>query len=318
MTDTLCVVPHARDPERPRLALDGLRVCAGHEARLSRWLRQLAPLHAAMDSAVAQGDRSGGPVVSGTRDVGVDLSDRVTAVRAAIRHKLASWVLLVAEEAKATPPDLSAEGRPAPLVTVRRRSYNVIDPRDGTVTMVVKLSQTVREVTDVQVLADWLTTWHEWLLAQEYVDDWAQDLYDLHSEAWSCAYPSGRKWHVIADCPVDGCGGQLRANVAAGDDLLPDRVICTEEPEHTWEAGEWRALRRSLPGRPEWLTVAALSQLHGVPARTLYRWAHEDGWASVCPVPSSPWLSAARHPALYHVDVVEAAVAARRAMLDSA
>jgi hypothetical protein len=315
MTDTLCVVPHHHDPERPRRALDGLLVCAGHEAGLSRWLRQLAPLHAVLEYALATGDLSGGPVVSGTRDVGLDLRTQVSTVRDAIRHKLATWALMVAEEAKATAPDLSPEARPAAVLVPRRRKYNVINPRTGKVEMITRLTAIPREVTEVQVLTDWLTTWHPWLLAQAYVDDWAQDLADLHSVAWSCAYPSGRTWHVVADCPAAGCGGRLRATVGSWDELLPDRVICTDDPDHTWMADTWRALRKTLPGRQEWLTMAALSQLHGVALSTLYRWATEDRW-QVRRWTTVGWVSVGRPSMLYCAEEVDAAVTARRAALD--
>jgi hypothetical protein len=52
VTDQPCLLIHHFDPDQPRRALDGLYVCAGHQARLSRWLRQLPPLHAALDAAV--------------------------------------------------------------------------------------------------------------------------------------------------------------------------------------------------------------------------------------------------------------------------
>lgn len=316
--EAVCAVPHVHDPERARHALPGLLVCAGHQASMVRRLAQLAPLHAALDFAVAGGSLSDGPVVSGSREVGIVPVDRVMTIRAAIRHKLASWAQAVAEEAPATLPNLTEEARPLPVLVQRRRKWHVINPRTGSVATVTRITGIAREVSEVQVLTGWLATWHDWLLAQPYVDDWAQDMADLHSEAWSCAYPSGRRWHVIAECPTAGCGGRLRAALGTRDDLLPDRVICTEEPEHTWEAGEWRVLRRSLPDRQHWLTIAALSQLYGIPARSLYRWAVQDGWTSVCPVPTDRWLSAARHPALYHVDQVEAAVNARRGELDTA
>lgn len=312
---SLCVIPHAADPERPRRALDGLLVCAGHEAGLSRRLRQLAPLHAVLEHALAVGDRAGGPVVGGTREVGIDLQHRVTVVRAAICHKLASWALAVAEEAKATPPDLSPESRPAAILSPRRRKYNVINPRTQRVDTITRLTVIPREVTDVQVLTTWLTTWHPWLLARPYVDDWAQDIADLHSEAWDCAYPSGRRWHVIADCPAENCPGKLRATVGSRDELLPDRVVCTEEPDHTWLAESWRALRKELPGRSDWLTIAALSQLHGVPPATLYRWAVADDWKTRQWV-TVGWVSIGRPAVLYHAAEVEAAVNARRGGLD--
>lgn len=315
MTERMCVLTHHTDPDRSRRALPGLLVCAGHQARAERWLRQLAPLHAALDAVVADAGRSGGPWVSGSREVGLDLSDRTVVVRHAIRHRLATWVLLVAEERDVTPPNLAPERRPVHL-TPRRRLYHVTDPRTGTASVITRLSVVPREITEVQQLTSWLATWHDWLLAQEYVDDWVQDLADLHSEAWACAYPSGRRWHVIADCPEPACQGRLRAAVASQDELLPDRVVCTEEPAHAWSAAQWRLLRRTLPQWLEWLSIAALSQLHGIPSVTLYRWAREDGWRSMCRVPAQPWRSPGRHPALYHADEVEAAVACRRAVVD--
>jgi len=316
MTEQPCVLAHHTDPDRPRRALDGLYVCAGHQAGLQRWLRQLPPLHAALDLAVATGDRAGGPVVSGTRDVGVDLNDRVTTVRKAIRHKLASWALMVNEEhpSKPTLPNLSAEALPPVRLVPRRRKYNLIDPKTGAVSTITTSTAIPHETTEVGVLAGWLSTWHDWLLAQDYVDDWAQDVGDLHSEAWSCAYPSGRKWHVIANCPAGECDGQLRATLGAHDDLLPDRVICTDDPEHTWAADQWRALRRSLPGREEWLSVAALSQVHGVAHRTMARWATEGGCRRR--EAPRPWPTPGRPPVLYHADEIEAAVLARRAAFD--
>ncbi len=40
-----CVIPHRTAPDRPRRAVEGLRVCVGHYAQLERALIELPDLH---------------------------------------------------------------------------------------------------------------------------------------------------------------------------------------------------------------------------------------------------------------------------------
>lgn len=103
MTDTLCAVPHARDPERPRLALDGLRVCHGHREQIGERLHQLGAAHEALvDRLIAAG--LGGGRVSGTRPVGITLDPRVAVCRADIYTMLAGWARDVAYQRNAVLP----------------------------------------------------------------------------------------------------------------------------------------------------------------------------------------------------------------------
>lgn len=237
-----CVLPHRVDPDRPRRALPGVLVCAGHRLRLRAQLAELAPLWAVLgEPAQLVG---AGPRISGTAAAAAPMSAAALRLRTAIHAHLGSWARIVAEE------------------------RGIGTPADA-----------------VPAVVAWLGIQHEWIIGQPWVDDWAQNLGDLHGAAWAHAYPSRRRRLDIGACPStstdhqDGhCPGRVVAVVDADDALLPAQLTCTVCGT-TWPPRTWAALGRQLdPDAPQWATTSQIAVLLAVPLRTVQRWA--QAWPS--------------------------------------
>ncbi len=111
MTDLLCVAAHCRILERhapdcpgdcrgclPRLAADGLRLCAVHTEAIGTDAIRAGQLHGELELALA-GSGGGGPKVSGGgTDKGLKLNLRAVEVRDDIRATLTSWCRMIGEE----------------------------------------------------------------------------------------------------------------------------------------------------------------------------------------------------------------------------
>lgn len=101
-------LPDCEDQERcfgclPRLAADGVRLCAWHTEKIADDATQLAELHAEIGLRLANSGTAG-EKTSGTKDPGLLLNDRAVEIRTEIRHVLVSWSLLITEERGIQPP----------------------------------------------------------------------------------------------------------------------------------------------------------------------------------------------------------------------
>ncbi len=237
-TTALCPLTHHNDPDRPRRPTAGLQVCEGHRRATTRHLAELAPLHRLLGETAALRVASiafGSPGA----DTALPYRDDAARHRSHIRTRLVHWCLNIAQHRAMTVP---SDGDPAHTVP-------------------------------------WLLVHHHWTLAQDMIGegdwqwtvaDYAQDLYDLWSVAWTLAYADPRRRIPLAlPCPA-GCGGTLVARLAHGDDLLPD----AECPGcgHTVPPSQWPRIGR---GR---CTAVELAAMWAVPLRTVQRWAAADRW----------------------------------------
>lgn len=150
-----------------------------------------------------------GPKITGQGEEPTFVSGPVVDVRASIVACLASWSRLVAEDRGLSGP---ASAEP-------------------------------------EWTAAFLTTHLDWLCAQPFADEAANELLELSSRAWSLAYPSGRRRIALGPCVEDGCSGTLTAVVRQTDDLLPSAIACDQDEEHAWEADKWLALGRRIHDR---------------------------------------------------------------------
>jgi len=262
----LCVLTHRHDPDRPRPAAPGLRCCRACRDRMRRQLRQLGPLDRVLAAAAASG--SAGLAGSRSAETRLPLHDSAADHRKTIRHTLASWCSLVADQRRMTAPQLSAAPRTAPVRWEwTGRGLRAVS---GTLSTVDHLSM-------------WLQRHLDWLCAHDLAGDWASELGGLHSAAFGIAYPSGRRtrpvdfcrlelWSVATKLPYL-CPGQLTVTMRPDDDL-PDAVCDT--CGDTVGPREW--LTRAEKGRR--LTAVELATVWDVSLRTVQRWASDDGWPS--------------------------------------
>lgn len=123
--------------------------------------------------------------------------------RRLIRHTLASWCLLVAQERVVALPadELPAMG-----------AYLALH-------------------------ANWLAD-HE--AGQECAEELAAL---AHGWAWRVCYPTGTRVVPLGrPCPCEGCDGTLRAILRPEGDRLDSEVVCTGNDPHRWPTERWTAL----------------------------------------------------------------------------
>lgn len=235
-----------------------------------RILRQLREL-GPLDRALAERALVNAGPTAGARssETRIPLNEPAARLRRHLRQKLAGTVRLLCEERHLAGPDF-AGGRG---------------------------------------LLSWLERQHDVLCSLSWVDDYATEISELNSSAWSIAYPSGTATIAVGRCPrrlacdvatraeVEPCTGTVTATVRRGDDLLPAALLCdtceAATPPHAWLT-LGKQIRRSLlgeaaeldDGRPLYLTGIQLAELWSVPVGTVQYWAHEDGWDRVAGRPT--------------------------------
>ncbi|HEY9367550.1 hypothetical protein [Streptomyces sp.] len=109
MTLDICVMTHAKDPDRPRQAVDGLYLCHGHREQLRRLVAEMPARADDLDRAAGVGGGRG----DGTHG-GIAIDDAAATHRQHMAGVLASWCRLVAEDRGITPPTGPELSRTAP------------------------------------------------------------------------------------------------------------------------------------------------------------------------------------------------------------
>ena len=113
MSDDLCILTHRNDPERPRRAVDGLYICAGHHAELERLIAEMPARYNDLDRPKG----AGGPKVVFSNEPGLSVDEAAATLRQQITGIIASWCRVVAEDRGITPPASPEISRTAPWLT---------------------------------------------------------------------------------------------------------------------------------------------------------------------------------------------------------
>ncbi len=242
--ETPCVLPHfTRDPatgevtedDRPRRALDGLYVCHGHRDRLERNIAEMPRLHDDLIERLAGNDHGAALTREDERwplavaDHPLPIAVHVVEHRDQMRHVVASWASLTAEER-----GLATPGTPM-----------------------------------LSILSTWLLAHLDWACAQLWVDEFYAEIAGLATRARALIAANPRRRFVVGSCPMPvplhrehgqteaqavalygsrQCTGVLSARLARGDDLLPSAIECDQSTEHVWTAHQWVALGRRIHG----------------------------------------------------------------------
>ena len=279
----LCASPRCRIPGRhadscerencpgcqTARAADGLRLCWHCTGRIGRDAVELARLWYEIGLILTAGGANGTPVSN--PHPGLVLNAGGAAMRAEIRHMLASWCKLVAEERGLGLPG-RWKWRPIPLPDgelgpLNREQFYAHDESQHGLGAYIRLHE-------------------QWLAATDYAGEAADELAALRGRAWAVAYPEGVSVRLIGPCPelVDGalCPGNVKALMRAADSLLPNKVVCDVDSTHEWPSERWRTLGRSM-GRvlDGYLTADVIAQASGRSITAIYRWASERQWRRI-------------------------------------
>jgi hypothetical protein len=188
----ICVLEHRVDPERPRQALDGAYLCAGHHTELERLIAEMPARYDALGRILAAGGNgSKGPRVSGTTEKPLPINPAVASHRQQIQHDLVWWAIYIADERGIDKP---GNGNP-------------------------------------HTTAAWLTTHIDWCAANKVAaEELLPVLRELTGRAWAMIDPDGTKRITIGPCNAhvedEPCDGVLYATVRADDDPRPSLIYC--------------------------------------------------------------------------------------------
>lgn len=104
---------------------------------------------------------------------------------------------------------------------------------------------TLPDDTD-EAMAEFIARSAEWLSAQPFAGEAADELRELVTVAHPIAYPTGTRVFEVARCTHEGCEGTLRAILRRVDSLLPSALVCDTDESHSIPASEWLTLGRKL------------------------------------------------------------------------
>lgn len=217
---TLCLDPGCQDDDgAPRLAAPGLYLCWPHVDHLADNARTAADVWGELATKLVPAGGGLGPVVSGTRDRGLQLDPRAVECRTEIRHVLVGWVKLIAE----------------------RRGHALPRPPSS-----------------IESLAVYVATNAPWLAAQgDIAGEVSQELRWLaYGRARALAYPDGARRRHFGPCPMDGCPGEVWAYLPASGAVRPADARCSVDRLHRWEPYQWVDLHAAISYRATGVTPA--------------------------------------------------------------
>ncbi|MBO0883673.1 MAG: hypothetical protein J2P17_25725, partial [Mycobacterium sp.] len=110
----LCVQTHRVDPDRPRPALDGLRLCHGHHRELERLIAELPARYDDLDRAITGAGSGGGT----TTHPGLNIDEAAADLRSQIRYDLLTWTTYVTRERGLLGPRSEEPNTTAPWLTI--------------------------------------------------------------------------------------------------------------------------------------------------------------------------------------------------------
>lgn len=259
MTRPLCPLSHGQTDEGQPIdkpAAPGLVLCWTHRNRLERNIAELPDLYDALElrlhpsgpaikpySAHNSGDTATVNPRTGEEESPTFVSGYVVEVRDKVLATLYGWARVVAEDNQLSKP-------------------STLDPHRISRFLLVHIDQLAADEDQAEEVSKWVS--------------------EVTRDAYSAAYPSGRRRIEIAPCGQPDCGGTLITVTSRTADLLPEVIWC-DQCERRIPPSEWRRLRDLITGDAVdvILTVAQASDVYGVPVRTLSRWVSDGKLTNV-------------------------------------
>lgn len=212
----LCLIDH--DPARR--ATPGLTVCNACRTHTLDATAQMPALWRHLEDYLdtRTGSASTGPIVTTSRDPGLNLNQAVVRTRSNIRIHLECWTRIGIDEGPwHTQP-------PATLTA----------------------------------MAAWIATRIDWYCNQEWSGEFVAETLELRSEGRRHRQPNKAATFTVGPCPEPDCTGTLITRLRPADSLLPSVIWCDTAPEdpetgeqlHVWPAGDgWHQLGRKIHKR---------------------------------------------------------------------
>jgi hypothetical protein len=209
MTVQPCLAPHRDNPPG---ALGGLKLCAGHFARLRDLLvgpETLAGAYANLLDAHRGHRTASSAHVTGTTEHRLPIVEAVAELRSQIRHDLVYWTDCHAAQMRTTRPDSEDPGR----------------------------------------LCPWLARYTDWSAAQPWIGDYLDVLSELAGHARRLIDLPAPRRTVVGNCVeyVDGrrCTGTLYTIARDAGDPTPVVVQCDTCPA-AYDSTRWERLGKRL------------------------------------------------------------------------
>jgi hypothetical protein len=210
----------------PTLAGNGLALCYNHADRIGadavKCAEALGELAVSLvPSGSGEGGRGANPHPS------LNLHDGVIELRSTIRNTIVSWSRLIHEERGISLP-------------WRHRIVRLAAGIEGPAN---RVRQGVANSTD---LARYIQTHSRWLAAHPAAGECSEEFATLAASARRLLQPSGTRVIEVGPCPMEECGGMLRALMRTERSLMPSSVTCDADAGHEWTSADWLALARSM------------------------------------------------------------------------
>lgn len=98
----------------------------------------------------------------------------------------------------------------------------------------------------VGALGHFVQAHSRWLAGTDYAGECSDEFGSLVAAARRLMQPSGTRVIEVGPCPMDDCGGTLRALMRTERSLMPSSVTCDADAGHEWTAADWMALAKSM------------------------------------------------------------------------
>lgn len=212
----------------PNLAGTGLALCYNHADRIGTDAVAVAEAWGELALSLAPGGNGSSEGGHGTNPhPSLVLHEGVVEVRATIRNTVVSWSRLIHEERQVTLPwrwriTRLPQGVEGPAARIRQGVANTMD------------------------LARYIQDHSRWLAGTDYAGAASDEFATLVSAARRFMQPSGTRVIPVGPCPMQDCGGTLRALMRTERSLMPSSVTCDAEAGHEWTSADWMALARSM------------------------------------------------------------------------
>lgn len=134
----------------------------------------------------------------------------------------------------------------------------------------------------VEATATFLHRHLDWLCAHPAAADAVSEMGEATEAARRVADSRWTRRFSVGACVEPDCIGTLDAYIRYDERLLPSKVQCSLNPDHSWPAHRWRELDRRVSRQwragTRWLSVAEVARYWSLSVGNVYRLASVHKW----------------------------------------